>query len=195
MCRVLSVMAIALLAAAVEAGSASIPKLDRVRVLETPRPIEDVQLVDQHAEAFSLGDLRGKAVLVFFGFTNCPDVCPIAMAKFKQLQDSGKVDNARVAYVLVSVDGERDSPAAMRAYLENFSEDFVGLTAAPAIVRPVAKAFSASFYKGNVVNGNYDMSHSPQTFVLDPDGRLRAEMYNAPLETMATVVNSVLPED
>ena len=190
----LSAMAITLVFATVESGVASIPKLDRVRVLETPKAITDVELVDQHDESFSLEDLQGKAVLVFFGFTNCPDVCPLAMSKFKQLQDSGNVDNERVAYVLVSVDGERDSPAAMKEYLENFSPDFVGLTADPDVVRPMVKSFSASFYKGHVVDGHYDMSHSPQTFVLDPDGMLRAEMYSAPLETMTTVVNSILSE-
>lgn len=178
------------------ASFAAIPEYDRVRVLEAPRPVPETKLTDQHGQAFSLQQLRSTVVLVFFGFTNCPDVCPAAMGKFRLLQTSEKIETDEVSFVLISVDGDRDTPAVMKEYMANFSPDFIGLTAEPVKVKSLAKAFRASFYKGQVseTNGSYSMMHSPQVFVLDRGGNLRAEMYDPPIETMAGVIEALLSE-
>jgi protein SCO1/2 len=176
--------------------TAEIPAFDRVRVLPQPRPIADAVLTDQNGLEFRLGDLHGRVAFVLFGFTNCPDVCPLAMERMRQLHDSELLDPASVAYVMVSVDGERDTPAAMKAFVAEYSDGFVGLTAAPSDVKPIAAQFSAAFFKDGHAghDGGYDVSHSPQVFVLDPSGELRAELYSASIEAMAGVADALLTE-
>jgi len=173
-------------------ASEPLPNVDRVMVLQEPRAIPDATLIDQDGESFSLSDLIGKASIVFFGFTNCPDVCPAAMAKYRQLETSGLVDNSDVNYVLISVDGDRDTPAVINDYLSAISGQFIGLTGPPDEVRKVAKAFRASFFKENQ-NGetdSYTVTHSTQMFLLDRDGLLRAEMQNPSVDAMAQVINA-----
>jgi len=172
------------------------PSIDRVRFLEAPREIVSAALVDTDGAAFGLQNLRGKVTFVFFGFTHCPDVCPVAMQKFRQVGESGKLDDDDVAYVLISVDGERDSPEAMAEFLGNYSAKIVGLTGDPALVRKISKDFSASFFKGNRVgeSGDYTVSHSPQAFLLDVHGRLRAELYNASVDSMVDAARFLLSE-
>lgn len=178
-------------------AKADIPSYDRVRVLETPKPIGDAALTDQNGASFKLTDLRGKVAFVLFGFTNCPDACPLSMERLRELQHSGLVAADDVAYVMVSVDGERDTPAAMKAFLAKYSSEFIGLTAEPSRVTPIAAQFSAMFFKGarNPHDGHYDVAHSPQIFVLDRAGRVRAEVYSASLEAMAGVANALLREE
>jgi len=177
-------------------ASASLPQFDRVMVLPEPREIADAQLTNHEGEQFRLTELRGKASLVFFGFTNCPDVCPAAMAKFRQLEQSGLVDPDKVNFTLISVDGERDTPAAMKKYLQQFSELFVGLTGDPEDVRKIATAFRAPFFKGETrgADNSYTVAHSTQMFLLDQSGRLRAELHNPAVEAMAGITNAVLAE-
>jgi protein SCO1/2 len=139
--------------------------------------------------------LRGRVALVLFGFTNCPDVCPLAMERLQQIHDARVLDHGEVAFVMISVDGERDTPAAMRAFLARYSPEFIGLTAPPANVEPIAAQFSAVFYKGHIAHGgSYSVAHSPQVFVLDPVGRLRAELYGASNDAVAGTVRALLEE-
>jgi protein SCO1/2 len=175
---------------------AALPEFDRTLVLQEGRAISDSMLTDQFGEPFGLGQLSGRVAFVFFGFTNCPDVCPMTMSKYKQLQDSGSVDTSEVAFVLISVDGERDTPAAMKKFLDLFSPQFIGLTSEPQKVKKIAKEFRASFFRGSSSDdiGGYSVAHSPQVFVLDPTGRLRAEMYDPSVEAMAGMVDALLTE-
>jgi protein SCO1 len=200
--RSVSVTTVLLIASAVaglasaEPASAQIPVFDRVRVLETPKPVATAELTDQYGRSFNLADLRGKVALVLFGFTHCPDVCPLAMERLRQLQESKLVADDRVAYVMISVDGDRDTPAAMKAFVAKYSNEFIGLTGEPSRVAPIAEQFSAMFYKGSrhPHDGSYNVAHSSQIFVLDPAGRVRAEVYSASLEAMAGVADALFRE-
>ena len=180
----------------VDVAMAELPAFDRVRLLESARPIQDAELTDQNGRPFQLSRLQGTVSLVFFGFTNCPDVCPLAMQRLRQLEESGGHDLANVMYVMISVDGERDTPDVLKTFLEHFSPRFIGLTGEPGSVKAIAKEFSAAFFKGSVTDGisNYNVSHSPQIFVLDPAGRLRAEYSNASTEAMSGVTLALLKE-
>lgn len=177
-------------------ASGSLPDFDRVMELATPRAVPDTELTDHNGNAFQLSRLRGKVSLVFFGFTNCPDVCPAAMARLRQLETSGQVDPERMAVVLISVDGERDTPDVMKRYLENISKNFIGLTGEPRTVSILAREFRAAFFKGSVsgAGGKYSVSHSPQVFVIDTTGMLRAEFYSASVDAMAGVMHALLAE-
>ena len=177
-------------------ASGSLPQFDRVMVLPEPREIADAELTNHDGESFRLLQLRGKPTLVFFGFTNCADVCPAAMAKFVQLERSGLLDSNQVNFTLISVDGERDSPEVVKAYLQQFSDDFIGLTGDPGDVRRIASSFRAPFFKGEIrdAGGSYSVAHSTQMFLLDQAGRLRAELHNPSIEAMAGVTKAVLAE-
>ena len=186
---------LALATSSLSLAAAELPVLDRVRVLAEPRAVVDAALTDQYGREAHLADLHGKVAFVLFGFTNCPDVCPVVMERLRELHDSAKLANDDVHYVMISVDGERDTPAAMSAFLAKYSKDFVGLTAAPTVVKPVADSFSVAFFQGaHTHGGGYDVAHSPQIFVLDPTGTLRAEIYGASLESMVTLAEALLAE-
>ena len=174
---------------------AEVPKLDRVRVVETPRAIADAAFTDEEGRTARLHDLRGKVAFVLFGFTNCADVCPLTLERLAQLRDSGTLNSADVAYVMISVDGERDTPAVMKEFLARYPDEFIGLTAAPNRVTPVAEQFAAAFFKGSHdAHGHYDVAHSPQIFVLDAAGKLRAELFGASLDSMSAVALALLAE-
>jgi protein SCO1/2 len=184
-----------LLLLAAQAFAGEIPHYDRVRTLESPVLIEDTELTDYHGETFKLSALRGRVAFIFFGFTHCPDVCPVTLEKFRQFRASDGIDVERTALVMISVDGERDTPPVMKEYLAQFPNDFIGLTAPPAEVRKLAGQFSAAFFKrGTGAEGEYTMSHSPQVFVVDPTGQLRAELYAASIDAMGGIAAALLGE-
>ena len=172
------------------AADLELPSYDRVRVLPSPRNITDAELLDQDGRPFKLSQLKGQVALIFFGFTHCSDVCPAAMSSLRQLELSGGSELADVAYVMISIDGDRDTPDVIDTYLSHFSSQFVGLTGEPADIKAIAKEFSAAFFKGAVTGegGDYSVSHSPQIFLMDSAGQLRAEFYNASTEAMRAVI-------
>jgi protein SCO1/2 len=181
---------IALLASA--AATAAAPAPERTLLAEPPRAIADFQLTDQSGKTVKLADLRGTPVLMFFGFTHCSTACPTALHQLRQLEREHRTELGKTRIVIVSVDGERDSPAAMKTWLQPISANFIGLTGAPARVHEIAAQFSAAFYKvAGPGQREYSMEHNSQIFLLDAKGRLRATFFNAPLATMATVTRSV----
>jgi protein SCO1/2 len=193
------VAGVALAAAAFGAVAATdapapLPALERVTVLPTPRPIADFRLTDQDGRLRAFSSLRGAPLLVFFGFTHCPDVCPATLTRLKLLHESDAgLRAARV--VLISVDGERDTPALIKQYLATLSPDFVGLTGSPGAISNIAARFSAvAFREQPDAAGNYGYFHSSQVFVVDKAGRLRASFADAPVEAMATITRLLLSE-
>ena len=181
---------IALLASA--AATAAAPAPERTLLAEPPRAIADFQLTDQAGKTVKLADLRGAPVLMFFGFTHCAQICPTALHQLRQLEREHRAELGKTRIVIVSVDGERDSPAAMKTWLQPISTSFIGLTGPPARVHDIAAQFSAAFYKTPGASaGEYSMEHNSQIFLLDGKGQLRATFFNAPLATMAAVTRDV----
>ncbi len=176
-------------------GPAALPPLERVTVLPAPKPVKDFVLTDQDGKPRSLASLRGSPTLVFFGFTHCPDVCPTALTKLKLMHESGGGALRPARVVLVSVDGDRDTPAVMKKYLASFSPGFIGLTGNPRTVADIAARFAAVAYRNPPDDaGNYEYFHSSQVFVLDKGGRLRASFADAAVADMATVTRLLLAE-
>ena len=187
------IVLIALLAGG--AATAAAPAPERTLLAEPPRAIADFQLTDQAGKTVKLAYLRGAPVLMFFGFTHCADVCPAALHQLRQLEREHRAELGKTRIVIISVDGERDNPAAMKTWLQPISPSFIGLTGAPATVHNIAEQFSAAFYKVPGANkGEYSMQHNSQIFLLDRKGRLRATFFNAPLTSMATVTHSIAAE-
>ena len=120
-----------------------------VRVAPTPLQLADFELLDQDGHPFRLSQRKGGNALVFFGFTHCPDICPATLYKLKLLTDTLRQDGGSApAVIMISVDGDRDTPAALKAYLAPLSKDFIGLTGDPRTVRAIAAQFFSRVFQG-----------------------------------------------
>lgn len=184
--------AISLIALLASAAAAAAPAPERTLLAEPPRAIADFQLTDQSGKTTKLADFRGAPVLLFFGFTHCSTACPAALHQLRQLEREHGKALGKTRIVIVSVDGERDTPSAMKTWLQPLSAKFIGLTGTPARVQNIAAQFSAAFYKvPGASAGEYSMEHNSQIFLLDSKGQLRATFFNAPLATMAEVTHTV----
>jgi protein SCO1/2 len=175
------------------AAAMAAPAPERTLLAQPPRPINEFQLTDQSGKAVKLADFRGAPVLVFFGFTHCSTACPTALHQLRQLEREHRAELGKTRIVIISVDGERDTPEAMQAWLKPLSASFTGLTGKPARVHEIAADFSATFFKQPAtVPGEYQVQHNSQIFLLDKQGRLHATFFNAPLTAMAEVTHSIL---
>src|SRR5262245_64866909 len=125
--------ALLLLTAATAFGG--IPAPERTMFAQPPRALTDFALTSHEGKSVRLSQWKGEPVLVFFGFTHCPSVCPTALHQLRELQQKHKDELGRTRIVIVSVDGERDTPQAMATWLAPISKDFIGLTGTPAAVR------------------------------------------------------------
>lgn len=134
----------------------------------------DFRLVNPEGSARSLADYRGKLVMLFFGYTNCPDACPTALAKMAQTVDRLGPDGRRVQGLFVTLDPARDTAEVLKRYVPAFHSSFVGLSADLNTIASTAKAFKV-FYEAQKpdANGFYTVDHSSAIFVFDPSGRLR----------------------
>jgi protein SCO1/2 len=134
----------------------------------------DFALTDHTGKPRTLADYRGKAVVVFFGFTQCPDVCPTTLATLAQTMKTLGPEADRVQVLFVTVDPERDTPALLSHYVPAFDPRFVGLTGDAAAIDRVAKEFKIIYQKQpGATPGSYTVDHSAGVFVFDPQGRLR----------------------
>ena len=180
------------LAHATSTASQGLPQLDRVMLVDPPRAIADFELTDQNGAPYNSTRLRGQPVLIFFGYAHCPDVCPAALAKLKLVHESQDEAVRRAQVVFVSVDGERDTSAALKEFLARISPDFIGLTGDPDVVRGIAEGFHVAFYKDQPgADASYKVEHSGQLYLIDAAGNLRAELYDPPLDTIEAVLRAL----
>jgi protein SCO1/2 len=128
-------------------------------------------LVDQNGRTVTDKDLRGHPFLVFFGFTHCPDVCPTSLFEISEVLGKLGPDAEKVSALFVTIDPERDTPAAMKDYLSSFNPRFVGLTGDPAAIAAVAKEYRVYVKKVPLDNGDYTMDHTALVYLMDKDGR------------------------
>lgn len=134
----------------------------------------DFQLTDHDGRPRTLKDFRGKAVVVFFGYTHCPDVCPTTLSEIAEAKRLLGPDGAKVQGVFVTVDPQRDTPEMLKAYMANFGPDFVALHGTPEQLAAVAKEYKMYYKKvdGKTAD-SYTMDHSAGSYVYDPQGRVR----------------------
>lgn len=131
-------------------------------------------LIDHNGQPRTLADFKGKAVVVFFGFTQCPDVCPTSMTELAQAKQLLGPDGERLQGLFISVDPERDTPEVMKQYVANFDPSFLALYAKPGELEALAKSYKVYYKK---VEGktptSYTMDHSAGSYIYDPQGRIR----------------------
>jgi len=134
----------------------------------------DLPLTDQFGQQRHLKDFAGKVVAVFFGYTNCPDVCPTTMSELAQVKSDLGAEGDRLQVLFVTVDPERDTPEVLKAYMAHFDPSFLALRGSPEELAAVAKDFKI-FYKqvpGDTPT-SYSMDHSAGMYMFDPKGQLR----------------------
>lgn len=156
----------------------------------------DLPLPDHNGQMRSLRDFRGKAVVVFFGYTQCPDVCPTSLQELAEAKQLLGADGERLQGIFVTVDPERDTAEMLKSYMASFDPGFLALRGSPEQLAAVAKDFKV-YYKR--VEGktptSYTMDHSAGSYIYDPAGRLRVyHRYGSGPQALAEDVRTLLHE-
>jgi len=134
----------------------------------------DFKLTDHNGRIRSLNDFKGKVVVVFFGYTNCPDICPTTMGKLAVAMKKLGKDAKRVQVLFVSINPEHDTSALLKQYVTAFNPAFLGLSGEIQTTRNIAKEFKVTFQKqAGKTQDNYTMDHSTGTYIYDTVGRIR----------------------
>lgn len=143
-------------------------------LIDPPVKAADFELLDQHGESYNLSDQRGKVVLIFFGYTHCPDVCPVTLSEFKQVKSQLGELASEVEFIFITVDDERDTPEKISMYLENFDRDFIGLTGDQSDLESVYQSYGVSRVKqqSNSAAG-YLVDHTARVYAIDKIGNWR----------------------
>jgi protein SCO1/2 len=147
-------------------GRGSAPIAQQIAAIGGP-----FKLTDQNGREVTDGELKGKPFLVFFGFTHCPDVCPTTLFEVSEILRALGPDADRTGALFITVDPERDTPAAMKDYLSSFDPHLIGLTGDPAAVAAVAKAYRVYYKKVPLEQGGYTMDHTAIVYLMDKEGR------------------------
>lgn len=153
-------------------------------------------LTDHNGQARTLADFKGQAVVVFFGFTQCPDVCPSSLTELAQAKQLLGEQGQRLQGLFISIDPQRDTPEIMKAYMASFDPSFLALYAKPDELPALAKSFKVYYKK---VDGptptSYTMDHSAGSYVFDPQGRIRLyHRYASGAQALANDIKALLAE-
>jgi protein SCO1 len=171
--RLLRILAVAAIVLATAACSPDAPKFMASDVTGTSFG-RDFKLFDHTGKPRTLADYRGKVVVMFFGYTQCPDFCPTTLSELAEAMKRLGPDADRVQVLFVTVDPERDTPALLSQYVPAFDPRFVGLYGDADATARTAKEFKVIYQKQpGQTPGTYTVDHSAGTFIFDPDGKLR----------------------
>ncbi|AKJ27798.1 photosynthetic protein synthase I [Caldimonas brevitalea] len=134
----------------------------------------DFTLTDHHGQPRRMADFKGKLVAIFFGYTQCPDVCPTSMAELAEVKKALGADGDKLQGLFITVDPERDTPELLKAYMSGFDPSFLALRGTPEQTAAVAKEFKVFFAKvpGKAAD-SYTMDHTAGVYVFDTAGRIR----------------------
>ena len=157
----------------------------------------EFELVDQSGERTRLSDLAGNAVMMFFGYTYCPDVCPATLARMREVKAAlSEEDAARFTGLFISVDPARDTPERIGQYVEFFDPGFVGMTGSEEELEDMARRYGAQFMiPDGQPQDSYLVNHSSIGYLIDPAGHVRALYYgDEPIDAIAANVREVLEE-
>jgi protein SCO1/2 len=135
-------------------------------LIDPPAPASEIKLTDSNGQPFTLGSQRGKVVLMYFGYTNCPDECPLTMAKLKQTLDILGKGSSNVQVIMITTDPSRDNTAQLKKYVTQFNPLFLGLGGTPQQLQQVYQDY------GVTVESNGE-THSTFLYVIDQKGNFR----------------------
>jgi protein SCO1/2 len=188
-------------------GAATLVLLASIAACQRTRPPEDVLrtnrpqfggdfvLTTHDGATFRLTDVQGKAVLLFFGYTSCPDMCPVTMSRIMSALDRLGDAASQVVTLFVSVDPERDTPAVLKEYVASFETPLIGLTGTHDQLASVAARYRASFEAVQRDSPNYLVNHTTAIFLIDRKGQLREYFaFDEDPSVIAEALTAVLAE-
>ncbi len=167
--------------------AAPVPTLEHATLYAEPRALPAFELIDQANAAFGPERLRGHWTFLFFGFVNCPDVCPTTLAMLADVRRRIAAESAGDVpqVVLVSVDPGRDTPPVLAQYVAHFDASFTGVTGLPEAIETLTRALGVAVFVGApAADGSYAVDHTAAIFLIDPEGRVAA-LFNTPHEAGA----------
>lgn len=166
-------------------------------VIEPPLPVDDILLKTGNNETFRLSDQNGKITLLFFGYTNCPDICPTTLAEFKQVYEKLGDNAQNVQFVMITADPERDTPDRLSEFVSFFNPVFIGLSGERSELEKVYKEFSVFVEKQDSGSAaGYLVSHTSSVFVLDKETNLRITFpYGTSANEMTDDITQLLNEN
>ena len=178
------------------ACSKSQPEFRGVDISQVDYARDFAPLKDHNGQQRSIKDFQGKVVVVFFGYTQCPDVCPTSMQEMAEVKKMLGADGERLQSIFITVDPERDTPEMLKAYMANFDPSFLALRGSPEQLAAVAKDFKIYYKKvEGKTDTSYTMDHSAGSYVYDPAGRLRVyHRYGSGAQALAADVATLLKE-
>jgi protein SCO1/2 len=155
-----------------------------------------VALKDHHGKAVTLADFQGKVVILFFGYTSCPDICPTTLARFAEVMKVLDRDAERVQLLFITLDPQRDTPEKLAGYVPWFYPTFIGLYGDMAATEAAAREFKVFFARSKGSEGmGYTIDHSAGAYVFDPAGKIRLYVKDdAPIDAIASDLKRLLPE-
>lgn len=163
--------------------------------IDPPLQIADFSMPSSTGAELGLADLQGKPTLLFFGYTFCPDICPLTLAEFRKVREDLGERGDEVNFVFISVDGERDTPERLAQYIEGFNPQFIGLQGTEQALRQIGPDFGL-YYEKQVVEGtsaSYLVDHSSASYLLDSEGRLvMVYSYGTPPEVISADLQTML---
>lgn len=169
---------------------------DGIIILDPAQPISDFVLLDNHGNNISLDNLRGKPAVLTFGFTHCPDICPLTLGEYRKIHADLAERSDDLNFVFVSVDGQRDTPDVLQDYFNTLDiETFVtGITGDPDAVRDFAWELGADFiYRQSGDDGFYSVDHTAGMFLLDENGAwIRRYSYGTPHGLIVNDIEEVI---
>jgi len=146
-----------------------------IPVMSPAIPVPAVTLIDQHKQAFPMSKLKGNWNLMFFGFTNCPDICPTTLSTMKQVKKRLVQQDFR--YIFVSLDPKRDTSDTLKEYMDFFNPEFIGLTGDKKEIDKLSETLGVIYdFEGDTSSDEYLVNHYAAILVIDPQARLRAHI-------------------
>jgi protein SCO1 len=144
-------------------------------LLDPAEPAPEVALLNQDGQPFRLSEQRGVVTLLFFGFTNCPDICPTTLVDIAAARKQLGSDSEKVRVVFITVDPARDTPERMARYLTSFDPTFIGLTGSEAELQAIYQAYGVTAIKRDLADSaiSYTVDHNASIYVIDQAGRWR----------------------
>ncbi len=165
-------------------------------LLDPPKVVSDFTLTGHTGDPFALSDLRGKVVVLYFGYLSCPDVCPTTFGIYRQAMALLGDDADAVRFVFISVDPLRDTPERLANYVAAFHPDFLGATGDDATLRTIARDYGVFYQRVDYDNDvNYLVDHTASSFIVGPEGDLRATVpYGTPPEALVRYLRLILAD-
>jgi protein SCO1 len=164
-------------------------------VLDPPKPVADFSLTDQNGGTFRLSEQRDHVVLLFFGYTFCPDVCPTTLGKWARVREALGQEAQDVRFVFVTVDPQRDTPERLGQHMAVFNADFIGLTGPDDALEQVYQSFGVYHEKDTSTESaaGYLVNHTASAFVVDKQGRWRlVHSFDTPADEIVDDIRQLL---